>query len=116
MRTLLTRTGEHAFGGAWTEIKLDAVRYYLEFYTGALRNQAFDLWYIDAFAGSGERTELRESGGLIDGTPVELKNIQLDGSAKRAMAINPPFKHLIFIEDNAERLPRSALYVSMTLA
>lgn len=93
----------HLFGGAWTELKLDAVRYYLEFYTGALRKQAFDLWYIDAFAGSGERTETRTEGGLVDGTPIRLEDVQLDGSAKRAMAVTPPFKHLIFIEGDTAR-------------
>ena len=46
------------FGGAWTEVKLDAVNYYLNFYTDVLKNKPtpqnpFELWYIDAFAGSG---------------------------------------------------------------
>lgn len=93
----------HLFGGAWTERKLDAVRYYLEFYTGALRKQEFDLWYIDAFAGSGERTESRTEGGLLSGTPIRVEDVQLDGSAKRAMSVQPPFKHLIFIEEDAAR-------------
>jgi three-Cys-motif partner protein len=46
---------EHSFGGPWTEIKLDAVQYYLECYTKALTAKQFDLWYIDAFAGTGDR-------------------------------------------------------------
>lgn len=98
----------HAFGGAWTELKLSAVSYYLEFYTRALtgksdRTYTFELWYIDAFAGSGERTEAQERGGIFEGTPVVWESVQLDGSAKRAMSIDPPFKRLLFIEDDPAR-------------
>lgn len=101
-------SAEHHFGGAWTEQKLALVSYYSEFFTAALKGRAdasyrFDLWYIDAFAGSGERTETIETGGVFEGTPVELAKVQLDGSAKRAMAVNPPFKHLVFIEDDGPR-------------
>lgn len=99
---------EHSFGGAWTEHKLSAVSYYLQFYTRALSGTAgkgfkFDLWYIDAFAGSGERTETQTKGGIFEGTPVEWEKVQLDGSAKRAMAVTPPFKRLVFIEDDPAR-------------
>src|SRR5262249_54532640 len=45
----------HAFGGPWTEIKLDAVQYYLECYSKALKRVGFDLTYVDAFAGTGSR-------------------------------------------------------------
>ncbi|MFJ6023004.1 three-Cys-motif partner protein TcmP [Brevundimonas sp. NPDC092305] len=101
-------TAEHKFGGAWTEQKLSAVQYYAEFYTGALRGRRdapyqFDLWYIDAFAGSGERTETVLTGGLFEGTPTSWETVQLDGSAKRAMAVSPPFKHLIFMEPDPKR-------------
>lgn len=100
---------EHKFGGAWTERKLQAISYYQQFYTAALRGKPgasyrFDLWYIDAFAGSGERTETVETGGLFDGGgPLDWTTVQLDGSAKRAMATQPPFKHLVFIEPDAKR-------------
>lgn len=93
----------HRFGGAWTELKLDAVRYYLEFYAGALRRQPFDLWYIDAFAGTGDREAEMEIGGFFDLSPARLERISLDGSARRAMEIKPGFKHLIFIEQDAKR-------------
>jgi three-Cys-motif partner protein len=76
---------EHEFGGPWTEIKLDAISDYLGFYTAALKAQPnpsrpFELWYVDAFAGSGERTATIESGGLFEGTPVTRARVQLDGS------------------------------------
>ncbi len=45
----------HRYGGTWTELKLDAVTYYLECYTKALTHRRFILWYIDAFAGTGDR-------------------------------------------------------------
>jgi hypothetical protein len=50
---------EHHYGGPWTEIKLDAVEYYLKCYTAALSKVPFDLWYVDAFAGTGTRTSER---------------------------------------------------------
>jgi hypothetical protein len=40
---------EQVFGGPWTEIKFDAVEYYLRCFTGALKN-SFELTYIDACA------------------------------------------------------------------
>lgn len=99
---------EHRFGGAWTEQKLEAISYYQQFYTGALRGRRdasyrFDLWYVDAFAGSGERTETVTTGGLFENAPIDLATVQLDGSAKRAMATQPPFKHLVFIEPDQKR-------------
>ena len=99
---------EHEFGGSWTELKLDAISDYLSFYTAALRykprpDRPFVLWYVDAFAGSGERTSTREIGGLLEGRPSSITRVQLDGSAKRAIAIAPPFHHLRFIEENKTR-------------
>jgi hypothetical protein len=57
---------DHRFGGPWTEIKLDAVCYYLECYTKALSRKQFDLWYVDAFAGIGDRTNEK--------LPVDLRD------------------------------------------
>jgi len=99
----MTNLGGHQFGGNWTERKLEAVRYYLEFYATALSKTPFELWYIDAFAGSGERTETRGTGGILEQMPLGTDDVVLDGSAKRAMAVTPPFKHLIFIEPDTAR-------------
>lgn len=101
-------TAEHEFGGPWTEVKLDAIADYLAFFTAALRNKPrperpFELWYVDAFAGTGERTAQKQSGGLFDGAPIETVKVQLDGSARRALAVSPPFSRLIFVEQNAKR-------------
>src|SRR5690348_13224268 len=94
---------DHAFGGPWTEVKLDAVEYYLSCYTNALQHWPFDLWYIDAFAGTGSRTIERLDGGLFDGRPIQLTREILAGSAKRALAVKPPFHHFIFIEEDPDR-------------
>jgi len=77
--------GEHRFGGSWTEQKLAAVRYYLDFYTMALSKQPFETWYIDAFAGSGDRTEARLAGGLFEQAPIGTEDVTLDGSATPAL-------------------------------
>ena len=31
--------------------------------------EKFDLWYIDSFAGTGDRVETRKVGGLLEGVP-----------------------------------------------
>ncbi len=92
---------DHYFGGAWTEIKLDILRKYLDFYTKALSKQGFELLYIDAFAGTGSRTE------IISGAPIlglEEKKISLDGSARIALNIEQPFDRYLFIETNSKRI------------
>ena len=95
--------GKHIFGGPWTEIKLDAVEYYLKCYTKALKRVPFDLWYIDAFAGSGDRESERQVGGIFEGVPVEVVRETLAGSARRALDVTPPFDHFVFIEKDETR-------------
>ncbi len=86
---------EHRFGGVWTEIKLDAISAYSEFFTGAIGGK-FDLWYIDPFAGSGSRFAEEEIGGLFEGRPISTIERQYPGSASRALSVAPPFNHLRF--------------------
>lgn len=94
---------DHRYGGPWTEIKLEALEQYLSFYTTALKHQPFDLWYVDAFAGSGDRVVERVAGGLFEGTATHPSKVILDGSAKIALRISPPFQRLVFIENNPSR-------------
>src|ERR1700761_583657 len=94
---------KHVFGGPWTEIKLDAIEYYLGCYARALKRVNFDLWYIDAFAGSGDRESEREIGGIFEGAPVETVHETLAGSARRALGVSPPFDHFVFIEKHEDR-------------
>jgi len=102
------RGAEHRFGGPWTEVKLDAIADYLRFFTAALKNKPspsspFELWYVDAFAGSGDRTETREVGGFLEGRAIETADVTLAGSARRALEVTPAFKHFVFIEEDASR-------------
>lgn len=92
---------DHYFGGAWTEIKLDILRNYLDFYTKALSKQGFELLYIDAFAGTGSRTEIIPSAPLLN---KEKEKVSLDGSAIIALNIEKQFDRYLFIETNSKRI------------
>lgn len=94
----------HRYGGPWSEIKVEAVNYYLECYTKALTPKKMELWYFDAFAGSGDREEERQTGGLLEGRPYETVIETTDGSARKALKVVPPFKHHVFMETDQERL------------
>ncbi len=94
---------DHRFGGPWTEIKLDAVMYFIGCYTKALTPVGFDLWYVDAFAGSGDRRVVRECGGIFSGEPLHTVTETLSGSARRALTIEPSFNHFVFNEPDPER-------------
>ena len=89
------------FGGDWTEDKLGRVVEYLHRYNLALKNQQFTREYIDAFAGTGYR-EVRDvlgKEGLLFPELVEPEVKQfLDGSARRALNVDPPFHQFTFIE------------------
>ncbi|WP_020558847.1 three-Cys-motif partner protein TcmP [Thiofilum flexile] len=99
----------HKFGGAWTEIKLAILRDYLSFYTKALqyqptRENPFQLMYIDAFAGTGEREQIiQEAAPLFN----EEKEVDiLDGSARIALATQPAFASYHFIEKKKKHYER----------
>ncbi|MEJ7933639.1 three-Cys-motif partner protein TcmP [Sphingobium sp. AN558] len=85
----------HDFGGPWTELKLNALDEYSQFFTVALKNQKFELWYIDPFAGTGTRVAKKQTGGLLEGVPVAIEEEILAGSARRALSVTPHFHHLV---------------------
>ena len=92
---------EHRFGGAWTEIKLELLQGYLHFYTQALKNKPFKnkpfkLLYIDAFAGTGDRTVSGNQPGLF-------VSERMKGSARIALELERPFDRYVFIEQNSRR-------------
>lgn len=93
----------HRFGGTWTEVKLDAVQYYLECYAKALTFKGMDIWYVDAFAGTGDREAERLVGDIFEGVPMEVIKETLEGSARRALQVEPPFNHFVFIENDSKR-------------
>lgn len=89
---------KNKFGGPWTEIKLDAIAEYLQFYQTALKGQGFETWYVDAFAGTGDRHAKVLTGGLFEAEPITLEEQVLDGSARKALQVDPPFDHYWFAE------------------
>lgn len=84
---------EHSFGGIWTKIKLEALEKYLVAFNTALSKQNFTRIYIDAFAGTG-RCDI-----TVDGEKTSI-----DGSARRALATDPPFDKYCFIELRPKKL------------
>jgi three-Cys-motif partner protein len=99
---------EHRYGGPWTEIKLNAVTDYLKFYTRALQarpspENPFETWYVDAFAGTGDRTMESKADSLFSVEGGILDRARFEGSARRAIAVDPPFRHLVFIEKDNRR-------------
>jgi three-Cys-motif partner protein len=94
----------HVFGGAWTEAKLEIVAAYAKAFQTALKNRPFETWYVDPFAGSGERVEKRIAGGLLEGRPIEEEEIAFAGSARRALEIAPPFHHYRFADTKASHV------------
>jgi three-Cys-motif partner protein len=94
------RPAGHSFGGRHTADKLGRLTGYMSAYTTALKNKGFTLVYIDAFAGSGERTETRAALPLFD-SPEEF--LSTPGSAKIAIDVVPPFEVLSFIERDTGR-------------
>lgn len=89
-----------AFGGPWTQAKLSILGEYLDRYTTALKNQAFDLIYVDAFAGEGQ---WRPNSGYEGGEYEDYRAI-VDGSARIALGVqDKPFDRLVFIEKDPSR-------------
>jgi three-Cys-motif partner protein len=90
---------DHEFGAQHTELKLSIVESYLKAFVTALTPHFKELWYIDAFAGTGSRTVRVEArdGDLFD-EPIPERVEQRRGSAQIAIDVSPPFHRLIFME------------------
>lgn len=103
----------HVFGGDWTTQKLRVLSDYLRSYMTALKDKPapdrpFRKAFIDAFAGTGYRSSRGTPGSaaqddlfpeLAAPDPQRL----LDGSARLALGVDPPFDRYIFVEKNASR-------------
>lgn len=74
----------------------------------ALKNQRFQKIYIDAFAGTGYRTEREtdepEAGLLFPELAEEAPQQLLAGSAVRALRVEPSFDEYVFVEKNRQRV------------
>jgi three-Cys-motif partner protein len=100
-------TKEHQFGGDWTTRKLEILARYLGDYRTALKNQKFKVAYIDAFAGTGYRTpqatDKSASSFLFADLAAAEPQSLLDGSARLALQVQPPFDRYVFIERDRDR-------------
>lgn len=86
---------QQAFGGDWTAQKLEILRRYLDAYTTALKDQPFQLIYVDAFAGYGSYQSRAAYRPEDYGDFQELH----DGSPRIALGVpDKPFDRLVFIE------------------
>lgn len=92
-----------SFGGEHTRRKLDVVAKYLAAYVTVMKKQEFRLFYVDGFAGSGASTSKSEAEKSQDPTLFPSAEV-LDGSPIRALSVDPPFDHYIFIEKSDENV------------
>jgi three-Cys-motif partner protein len=90
-------------GSRSTASKLDYIRQYLQQYSIALSEQRFVRVYIDAFAGTGSKTETRPALPLFDGSDAETQEIDTPGSARIALNIEPGFDLVALIERDDDR-------------
>jgi three-Cys-motif partner protein len=113
----------HVFGGEWTTQKLQVLSRYLQSYTTALKykptpDRPFRKTFIDAFAGTGYRTptlgspEMAMQEELFPELAAAEPQRLLEGSARLALDVDPPFDRYIFVEKNAGRCQQLALLES----
>lgn len=88
------------FGGKWTQEKLEILGSYLDAYTTALKEQPFNLIYVDAFAGSGS---WNPKSGYATEEYEDFREL-LQGSASIALNVHDKsFDRLVFIEMDYQR-------------
>jgi three-Cys-motif partner protein len=107
----LDRPTKHEFGGEWTSEKLRRVKKYLSAYTTIFswnpRARALHTIYVDAFAGTGYRSDSRKVRTEELPFPELLEeDVQafLKGSARIALEVEPPFDKYVSIEKNSGRV------------
>lgn len=93
----------HVFGGPDTSKKLRCLQEYLKAFSIALREQQFACIYIDAFAGSGTRTEIRPGLPLFGAELAEPEEITTPGSARIAIETDPQLNTVVLIEQDSSR-------------
>lgn len=96
----------HGFGGDWTDEKLERIAKYLAAYATIMQKQRFRFAYIDAFAGTGYRTLKRtDDPEQLMFPELAEKGSQdfLEGSARKALQVQPRFHKYIFIEKDEQR-------------
>ena len=90
-----------SFGGPWTDDKLEILRRYLDAYTTALKNQPFNLIYVDAFAGGGSWTP---RSGYLSEDYGDFQTLR-QGSPRIALEIqDKAFDRFVFIETDPSNI------------
>ncbi|GAA2816978.1 three-Cys-motif partner protein [Aminobacter aminovorans] len=90
---------DHEFGGVSTDLKLKLIEDYLTAFSTALRPYFSELWYIDAFAGTGVRTVKHKAQPETLFMPaIEERMERLRGSARIALDVKPPFDRVVFMD------------------
>jgi three-Cys-motif partner protein len=105
---------KHSFGGRWTLLKLDLVAKYLQLYVTALKNQPFNLIYVDAFAGTGYLDSLDPEAQRLLDIP-ELRS-SLRGSAQNALTVEPSFHRYVFVDKDRKHCAELGRMVSERFA
>ncbi|HWP30622.1 MAG TPA: three-Cys-motif partner protein TcmP [Fimbriimonadales bacterium] len=98
------------YGGNWTRDKLDRLKRYLHPYQQILKGEKygnfFNTIYVDAFAGCGKvyikKGNVTEQSDFEEFHEPETKEF-VEGSAKIALGIDPPFDEYIFIDKSKQR-------------
>lgn len=95
-------TVEHKFGGRHTEIKLNVVQRYLEAYLLVMSRQNYRSIYVDAFAGTGERTTTHNGLPLLG--EISDGRIITPGSAQLVLQMENNFDEYLFIDKKAKHV------------
>lgn len=98
---MVVKMNSNFTGSIDTKRKLDNLSKYLQSYSVALKNQGFARIYIDAFAGTGSRTETQPALPLFG--EIEPQEIDTPGSASIALSTTPSFDTLAFFEKDSRR-------------
>ena len=105
------------FGGPWTNEKLKILKLYLDAYTTALKNQPFDLIYVDAFAGAGDwrpgkgyYREYDDFGNLHEGSPRIALEIQ-DKAFDRFLFIEKDYQRSVALQGLRSEFPNRSIEI-----
>lgn len=96
--------------GPWAKQKLDALESYLIAYMNVMKNQPFELVFVDAFAGSGiakiRKPDSKEPAteAFLEREEAEAADEFIKGSPLRALGLDRPFDHYFFIDRDPSRI------------
>ena len=100
-------TINHRFGGNWTQDKLAALSKYLTAYMNIFKTNERARWfttnYVDAFAGTGFRSESSTESGLTLFDDEDAAELQ-QGSATIALEASPAFDKYIFVDKKPDHV------------